>query len=215
MANGWHNGESCTDSNYESSSRIANVTVNRPGAKEMFAPGALFELDDAGQNRKGPRAGVAPSVDEGHVTCCCDLIDWAKSAFFGPTISRLGGCGDRHAASLPLRNVEMAMAEPNRFFARRRDLKAAFSENLCTTFMPIEMLEIEAAEWPAEIAEWSALAPRIPNAPFNADGDGLKRLRQFVADETFLFYWFDEMQESPDGCTEKRNPDFSEFSGCF
>ena len=215
MANGWHNGESCTDSNYESSSRIANVAVNRPGAKDMFGPGALFEFYDVGQNRKGPRAGVATSADEGHVTCCCDLVDWADGAFFGPTISRLGGCGDRHSASLPLRNVGMAMAEPNRFIARRRDLKAAFSENRCTTFMHFEMLEIEAADWPAEITEWSALAPRIPNASFISDGDGLKRLRQLVADETFLFYWFDETQEGPDGCTEKRNPDFSKFSGRF
>ena len=109
----------------------------------------------------------------------------------------------------------MVKVVANWFAGRWRDLRTAFSENLCTTVLPLEMLEIGATEVSAEAIELSVLAPRISNASFNADGDGLKRLRQFVADETFLFYWFDETKESSDGCTEKRNPDFSEFSGCF
>ena len=64
MANGWHNGESCTDSNYESSSRIANVPVNRPGAKEMFGPGALLAFSIAPEkNCKKLGVGVVTSAD--------------------------------------------------------------------------------------------------------------------------------------------------------
>jgi naphthoate synthase len=211
---GWHNEESCTDIKYESSSGIANVTINRTEARDTFRSEILLELSDAlEQTHKSPGVDVGISADGGHMACCCDLTNWADNALFGRTNPRLGSCGDRYGASLPFHKVGVKMAKENWFLTRWRDAKAALSKDLCNTVAPLEKLERETVGWATEITALSTLAPRVPKVSFNAQGDGMVRMQQLAAEATFLFYRPDKALESPDAYAKKCSPDFGEFSG--
>jgi 2-ketocyclohexanecarboxyl-CoA hydrolase len=83
---------------------------------------------------------------------------------------------------------------------------------LVNTVVPHDQLDAEITKWCAEIMEKSPTALTIAKRSFNADSETIRAIGAMGMQTLKLYYDSAESREGVDAFTQKRKPDFRQFT---
>jgi naphthoate synthase len=177
----------------------------------------LNVLDFQREIRTCPKPVVAMvagyAIGGGHVLhVMCDLTIAADNAIFGQTGPKVGSFDGGYGSSYLARMVGQKKAREIWFLCRQYNAQQALEMGMVNTVVPLENLEEETLAWSREMLQHSPMALRCLKSALNAECDGQAGLQEMAGNATMLYYMSDEGQGRPQCLSEKRKPDFKQFT---
>ncbi|MGA2924680.1 MAG: enoyl-CoA hydratase-related protein [Solirubrobacteraceae bacterium] len=155
--------------------------------------------------------GVA--IGGGHVLhVICDLSIASETARFGQVGPRVGSFDAGFGTAFLARVVGEKRAREIWYLCRQYDAATAERWGLVNAVVPQQELLPEAKRWAAEIATMSPTAIKFLKHSFNADTDHQGGLSNIADAGLDLFVDTPEGREGVIAFTEKREPDFAQFT---
>jgi naphthoate synthase len=142
----------------------------------------------------------------------CDLTIAGESARFGQTGPRVGSVDAGYGCAHLARCVGQKKAREMWFLCKLYSAHEAERMGLVNTVVPDEEVDGVGASWAREIMRGAPTTIRLAKAALNTDEDGHAGQMALAGDATYLLYQSDEAHEARSAFSERRAPDFSDFS---
>ncbi len=190
------------------------ATTGGYGATET----GMFEIESLHKLiRAVPKPVIAAvngfAIGGGHVLhVLCDLSIASETAKFGQVGPRVGSFDAGFGTAYLARVVGEKRAREIWFLCEQYDAATAERWGLVNKVVAPNQLILSAREWAKKVASLSPTALKTLKHSFNADSDHIGGIQSLAFDVLDLYTETDESKEGGKAFTEKRSPDFNQFS---